>query len=81
MLRRNFKSFGAEPVTTQTKADERLNNLVADYLNKIAFVLVYSTSDGVLTSIPVMNNDLCTDDSYYGEQQFENLKIWTRRKR
>lgn len=58
-----------------------IRKAVADYLNQIAFVLVYSTSDGILTSIPVINNDLCTDDSYYGEQQFENLKIWTRRKR
>ena len=58
-----------------------IRKAVADYLNQIAFVLVYSTSNGMLTSIPVINNDLCTDDSYYGEQQFENLKIWTRRKR
>ena len=58
-----------------------IRKAISDYLDQIEFVLVYSTSDGNLTSIPVINNDLCTDNSYYGEQQFENLKIWTRRKR
>ena len=58
-----------------------IRKAISDCLDRIEFVLVYSTSDGNLTSIPVINNDLCTDDSYYGEQQFENLKIWTRRKR
>ena len=54
---------------------------LAHELGSIAFVLVYSTADGLLTTIPVVNNDLCTDQSYYGEQQLEDLKIWTRRKR
>ena len=51
------------------------------YFNRIKFVLVYSSADGLLTTIPVINNDLCTDESFYGEQQLEELKIWTRRKR
>lgn len=50
-------------------------------LNNIGFVLVYSTADGLLTSIPVVNNDLCNDQNFYGEQRLEDLKIWTRRKR
>lgn len=54
---------------------------IADYLNKINFVMVYSTVDGSLTTIPVIFKDLCTDEKYYGEQQLEDLKIWTRRKR
>lgn len=54
---------------------------VASRLKGINFVLVYSTSNGVLTSIPVINNELSTDDNYYAEQNFEDLKIWTRRKR
>ena len=53
----------------------------SNYLGRIKFVLVYSSADGLLTTIPVINNDLCTDESYYGEQQLEELKIWTRRKR
>lgn len=54
---------------------------VAQQLGDIKFVLVYSTSDGLLTSIPVVDGNLCTDENYYGEQQLEDLKIWTRRKR
>ena len=54
---------------------------LANRLGKIGFVLVYSTTDGLLTSIPVINNDLCIDQNFYGEQQLEDLKIWTRRKR
>ena len=58
-----------------------IKKTVADYLDKIKFVLVYSIANGMLTTIPVIANDLCTDESYYGEQPLEELKIWTRRKR
>ncbi len=58
-----------------------IKNAIASYLDKIKFVLVYSIADGMLTSIPVIANELCTDESFYGEQPLEELKIWTRRKR
>lgn len=54
---------------------------VAQQMGDIKFVLVYSTSDGLLTSIPIVDGNLCTDENYYGEQQLEDMKIWTRRKR
>ena len=54
---------------------------VAQQLDNIKFVLVYSNSDGLLTSIPIVDGTLCTDENYYGKQQLEDLKIWTRRKR
>ena len=54
---------------------------LSEQLDKIGFVLVYSTTDGLLTSIPVVNDDLCTDPIFYGEQKLEDLKIWTRRRR
>ena len=54
---------------------------IGNYLDRIKFVLVYTASDDLLTSIPVVNRELCTDGSYYGEQKLEDLKIWTRRKR
>lgn len=54
---------------------------VGTAMGKISFVLVYATADGLLTTIPVENGELRTDDKYYGEQKFEDLKIWTRRKR
>ena len=58
-----------------------ITKATSNYYKRIKFVLVYSTADGLLTTIPVINNDLCTDESFYGEQQLEDLKIWTRRKR
>lgn len=58
-----------------------LRKTMASYMSKIKFVLVYTTTDGVLTSIPVVNGDICADEKFYGEQQLEDLKIWTRRKR
>lgn len=50
-------------------------------LDKIQFVLFYSTSDKTLTAIPVVNGQLSVEENYYGEEKLEELKIWTRRKR
>ena len=58
-----------------------ISKAVANYLRVIRFVLVYTATDGLLTTIPVMSQELCMRDTYYGEQQLENLKIWTRRRR
>lgn len=58
-----------------------IRKVVANYLNRIKFVLVYTTTDGLVISIPVINSDICTDEKYYGEQKLENLRVWTRRKR
>ena len=54
---------------------------VAGKLNQYKFVLVYTPSDGILTSIPVMADDLCSYDSYYGTQKLEDLKLWTKKGR
>ena len=54
---------------------------IETHVGKIRFVLVYSTSDGMLTTIPIRDRELITDEIYYGEQKLEDLKIWTRRKR
>ena len=58
-----------------------IRKAVAKYIRNIRFVLVYTAADGLLTSIPVVNQDLSTSDAYYGEQTLEDLKIWTRRRR
>lgn len=58
-----------------------IRKAIAGYTNKIKFVLVYTSADGLLTSIPIINQDICTDENCYGEQKLEELKIWTRRKR
>jgi len=58
-----------------------IKKAIASYLGRINFVIVSSTSDGLLTTIPVVDGELCGDTNYYGEEKFEELKIWTRRKR
>ncbi len=54
---------------------------VADLLKKQHFVLVYTPDDGLLTSVPIIGNDLCADDSFYGTQRLEELKLWTKKGR
>lgn len=46
-----------------------------------SFVMVYSSRQNILTSIPVINGELITDEHFYGEETIDDLKIWTRRKR
>lgn len=58
-----------------------IRKAVACHIDKINFVLVYTTIDGLLTTIPIINYEICTEETYYGEQKLEDLKIWTRRKR
>lgn len=58
-----------------------IRKTIAPYLNQVHFVLVYTASDDVLTSIPVIDRDLSNNEDTYGEQKLEDLKIWTRRKR
>lgn len=58
-----------------------IKKLITPLIGKIDFALVYTTSDGIITAIPIVDKDLCTDEKYYGEQKLEDLKIWTRRKR
>jgi len=54
---------------------------IEPHISKVRFALVYSSADGLLTTIPVKNKELMADEAYYGEQKLEDLKIWTRRKR
>lgn len=58
-----------------------IRKTIAGHVGKIKFILVYTSSDGLLTSIPIVNNDICIDETCYGEHKLEDLKIWTRRKR
>lgn len=58
-----------------------IRKVISNYFGKIKFVFIYTTTDDLLTSIPVTNLEICTDEKYYGEQKLEDLKIWTRRKR
>lgn len=68
-------------IMTTHRSIPTIKKAVSNYLDRIKFVLVYTAADGLLTSIPVISQDLCQDENYYGEQQLEELKVWTRRKR
>ena len=68
-------------VVTQHFSIPTVRKAVADKLEKLKFVLVYTIADGELTSVPVMGGDLCVDDSYYGKQRLEDLKLWTKKGR
>lgn len=58
-----------------------IQRLIADENINFSFVLVYSSKQNTLTSIPVINGELITDEHFYGEETIDSLKIWTRRKR
>lgn len=58
-----------------------IRKAITNYTGKIKFVLVYTPADDLLTSIPVIGQEVSTDEKLYGEQKLEDLKIWTRRKR
>lgn len=58
-----------------------VRKIIAKFLDNIDFVLVYSTSDNKITTIPLRNKKIPVDKNYYGEANLEDLKIWTRRRR
>lgn len=58
-----------------------IQRLIANDGTKLNFVMVYSSKLMTLTSIPVVNGELITDERYYGDETIDDLKIWTRRKR
>ncbi len=47
----------------------------------LSFVMVYSSKQMSLTTIPVINGELLPDEQFYGDVNIDDLKIWTRRKR
>ena len=58
-----------------------LKKAIAQYADKIHFILFYSSSDDMVTTIPLIDGMPIIDDKFYGEEKLEVLKIWTRRKR
>lgn len=54
---------------------------IGEKIGQFKFVLVFTPNDGILTSIPVMADDLCSYESYYGSQKLEDLKLWTKNNR
>nr|MCR4959511.1 hypothetical protein [Prevotella sp.] len=58
-----------------------IRRAVLNYLDRIHFVLVYTPSDSLLTTIPVVNGDLVVEREFYGEQRMEILKTWIKQGR
>lgn len=58
-----------------------IQRLVAHECRNLSFILVYSSKQATLTTIPVISGALITDEQYYGDVTIDDLKIWTRRKR
>lgn len=58
-----------------------IRRAVESYLDRIHYVLVYTPSDSLLTTIPVVNGDLVVENNFYGEQRMEVLKTWIKQAR
>ena len=58
-----------------------IQRLVSRDCGSLSFVMVYSSKQASLTTIPVINGELLTDERFYGDVNIDDLKIWTRRKR
>ncbi len=58
-----------------------IQRLVSHESGNLSFVMVYSSKQLSLTTIPVINGVLLTDERFYGDVNIDDLKIWTRRKR
>ncbi len=58
-----------------------IQRLISNENSNLSFALVYSSRQNTLTSIPVINGELITNENFYGEETIDDLKIWTRRKR
>lgn len=57
-----------------------LRLIARDSVN-LSFVMVYSSKQMSLTTIPVINGELLSDEQFYSDVNIDDLKIWTRRKR
>lgn len=58
-----------------------IQRLIARDSVNLSFVMVYSSKQMSLTTIPVINGELLSDEQFYGDVNIDDLKIWTRRKR
>ena len=76
----NLELLGGFVVTPHLSIPS-VRRIIGDKIGQYKFVLVYTPTDGMLTSIPVMADDLCSYESYYGIQKLEDLKLWTKKNR
>ncbi len=76
----NTDKIGCFIITTHCSIPS-IRKILSSHLKDIKFVIVYTSSNGLITAIPVSDKNLSSNDTYYGEQDLDNLKIWTRRRR
>lgn len=58
-----------------------IQRIVETKCGNIYFIMIYSIKLATLTSIPVVNGEIMTDESFYGDVAIDELTKWTRRKR
>lgn len=58
-----------------------IQRLIARDIANLSFVMVYSSKQMTLTTIPVVSGVLLSDEQFYGDVNIDDLKIWTRRRR
>lgn len=58
-----------------------IQRLIARDSTNLSFAMIYSSKQMSLTTIPVINGELLSDEQFYGDVNIDDLKIWTRRKR
>lgn len=58
-----------------------IQRLISPDCANLKFVLVYSSKQLSLTTIPVINGELVSNELFYGNVKIDDLKIWTRRRR
>lgn len=58
-----------------------IQRLISRDIVNLSFVMIYSSKMMSLTTVPVINGELISDEQFYGDVNIDDLKIWTRRKR
>lgn len=68
-------------ISTTYMSIPTIQRLIVKELGRLSFVMVYSSKQANITTIPVINGELLTDEHFNGDVTIDELKIWTRRKR
>ncbi len=73
----NLQLMGCVVVSPHTSLPS-VKKAVAPFIGLLKFVMVYSSADGIVNTIPVLRQELCIDGHFYGEQKLEDLISWVR---
>ncbi|MBR6981767.1 MAG: hypothetical protein IKH88_18315 [Prevotella sp.] len=72
------KPDGAFIVTSDI---QKVEKMMGEDLSGLHYLMVLNTDNDKVTVLPVEQGRPCMDENYHGQQQLQDLKIWTRRKR